>query len=119
MADTQSERRPGILSLLIRIVVNSIVLLVVSFLVPGFFVAGLWTSILAAVVIAILDYLILAIFKLDATPFGRGLTGFIIAALILYLTQFIIAGVSVSIFGAIVGAFVIGLIDMIIPGRVM
>lgn len=119
MDDMHAEKRPGIFSLLLRIVVNAIVLLVVSYFVPGFFVAGFWTAIIAAVVIALLDYFVGAIFKLDASPFGRGLTGFIIAAIILYVSQFLVPGVAVSFWGAIIGALVIGLFDLIIPGRVM
>ena len=119
MADRNEIRRPGILSLILRIIINSIVLLIVSYLVPGFSIRGLWPAILAAIVIAILDYAVEAIFKIDASPFGRGLTGFIIAALIIYLTQFFVAGVAVSVWGALIGAVVIGLVDLIIPGRVM
>jgi uncharacterized membrane protein YvlD (DUF360 family) len=119
MADIGESRRPGIFSLILRIVVNAIVLLVVSYLVPGFFVSGIWAAILAAVVIGVLDYFVGAIFKVDASPFGRGITGFIIAAIIIYVTQFFVAGVAVSFWGAIIGALVIGLFDLIIPGRVM
>lgn len=119
MDDLNTERRPGILSLIIRIVVNAIVLLVVSYFVPGFFISGFWTAIIAAVIIGILDYLVAAIFKMDASPFGRGISGFIIAAVILYLTQLFVPGVAVSFWGAIIGALVIGLFDLIIPGRIM
>jgi uncharacterized membrane protein YvlD (DUF360 family) len=119
MADIGTSRRPGIFSLILRIVVNAIVLLVVSYFVPGFFVSGIWAAILAAVVIGLLDYFVGAIFKIDASPFGRGITGFIIAAIIIYVTQFFVAGVAVSFWGAIIGALLIGLFDLIIPGRVM
>jgi putative membrane protein len=119
MADTYESRRPGFFSIILRIIVNSIVLLVVSALVRGFSVSGWGTAILAAAVIAILDYLIESIFKIDASPFGRGITGFIVAAAILYLTQFVIAGFSVTLWGAIIGALLIGVFNLIIPGRVM
>jgi putative membrane protein len=119
MSERRSEKRPGILGLLLRIVVNSIVLLIVSFLVPGFSILGIWPAILAAIVIAILDYAVEAIFKVDASPFGRGITGFIIAALIIYLTQFFVSGVAISFWGAIIGALLIGLADLVLPGRIM
>jgi uncharacterized membrane protein YvlD (DUF360 family) len=118
MADVQTERRPGIIGLILRFVINAVVLLIISYLVPGFAIAGFWTALLAAVVIAVLDYAIQAIFKIDASPFGRGLSGFIVAAIILYLTQYIIAGVAVSFWGAIIAALVIGLVNLIIPGRI-
>ncbi len=119
MDELHDGRRPGIFSLLLRIVVNAIVLLVVSYFVPGFFVSGIWTAIIAAAVIGILDYLVSAIFKIDASPFGRGITGFIIAAIIIYVTQFFVPGVAVSFWGAIIGALLIGLFDLFIPGRIM
>lgn len=119
MDNNSMSRGPGIFTLLLRIVINAIVLLVVSYFVPGFFVSGFWAAVLAAVVIGLLDYFIEAIFKIDASPFGRGITGFIVAAIILYLTQFLVPGVAVSFWGAIIGALLIGLFNLIIPGRVM
>lgn len=119
MADTYSSRRPGLLSLILRVVVNSIVLLIVSALLPNFFIADWGTAILAAIVITVLDYLIEAIFKFDASPFGRGLSGFIVSAAIIYATQFLVAGVAVTIWGALIGSLLIGIFNMIIPGRVM
>ncbi len=55
----------------------------------------------------------------DASPFGRGLKGFVISAIIIYLTQFLVPTMRVSIIGAIIAALVIGVIDAILPGRVM
>ncbi|QCX32521.1 phage holin family protein [Caloramator sp. E03] len=119
MADTSNERHHSFLGVIIRFFVAAIVLLITSFLVPGFFVAGMGTAILAAIVIALLDYLIAALFNFNASPFGKGLVGFLVSALIIYLTQFVVKGVAVSVWGAILAALVIGLIDMIIPTRIM
>lgn len=119
MDDLHAGRRPGLITLLLRVIINAIVLLVVSYFVPGFFVSGIWAAIIAAVVIGLLDYFIEAIFKIDASPFGRGIVGFIIAAIILYVTQFLVPGVAVSFWGAIIGALLIGLFNLIIPGRIM
>jgi putative membrane protein len=119
MTERREKQSPGILSLILRIIVNSIVLLVVSYFVPGFTIRSWWAAVLAAIVIAILDYAVAAIFKKDASPFGRGISGFLIAAIIIYVTQFFVAGVAVSIWGALIGALLIGLADLIIPGRIM
>lgn len=117
MADDTVERkgRTGIGGLIVRFIVASIVLLVVAFFTPGFAVAGFWTALLQAAVIVGLDYLIEKITGIDASPFGRGFSGFIVSALIIYLTQFIIPGVSVTILGAIIAALVIGVIQAILP----
>jgi len=55
----------------------------------------------------------------DASRFGRGIKGFVIAAVILYLRQFLIPNMSVSIIGALLAAIVIGILDAVLPGRVM
>ena len=103
--------------ILIRILVTAIVVGIAAFLTPGFSINNLWSLILAAVVIALLDYLVQKFTGINATPFGRGMTGFIVAAIILYATKFIVPGFNISIWGAIIGALVIGIIDVIIPGN--
>lgn len=109
------KRSNGLVGGLIRLVINAIVLMIVSFFVPGFAVKGIWVALLAAIVISVLDYIIQAVFKIDASPFGRGISGFLVAALILYLTKYIVAGFSVTFMGAIIGAILIGIIDAVVP----
>ncbi|NMB06861.1 MAG: phage holin family protein [Tissierellia bacterium] len=105
--------------ILIRILVTAIVVGIAAFVTPGFSINNLWSLILAAVVIALLDYLIQKFTGVDATPFGRGITGFIVAAIILYATKFIVPGFNISVWGAIIGALVIGIVDIIIPGNAL
>lgn len=107
--------RHSIMGVIIRLVVNAIVLMVVSFFTPGFVVRGFWAAILAAIVISLLDYFAQVIFKVDASPFGRGITGFIVSVIIIYLTQFVVAGFAVTWLGAIIGALLIGILDAVIP----
>lgn len=102
-----------------RTVIMAIILAIVSYFTPGFSIRGLWTFLFAAIVISALDYLVEKVMKVDASPFGKGLKGFIIAAVIIYITQFIVPNMSVSIIGAIMGALVIGVLDAIFPSRVM
>jgi len=50
------------------------------------------------------------------SPQSRGLVGFLTAAVVIYLAQFIIpAYLSVSIIGSLLAAFVIGLVDAFVP----
>ncbi|NLY76773.1 MAG: phage holin family protein [Tissierellia bacterium] len=105
--------------LIIRLIVTAIVIGIAAFLTPGFSIDNLWSLIMAAIVIAVLDYLIQKFTGVNASPFGRGITGFIVAAIILYATKFIVPGFNISLWGAIIGALVIGIIDVIIPGRAM
>ncbi|HHV30897.1 MAG: phage holin family protein [Ruminococcaceae bacterium] len=102
-----------------RMVIMAVILFVVSFLTPGFSINGLWSYLMAAVVISLLDYLVELVMKVDASPFGKGLKGFVLAALILWLTQFLVPNMSVTIIGALIGALAIGILDAIFPTRTM
>ena len=102
-----------------RLVLTAVILGIVSFLTPGFSINGLWSFLLAALVISVLDYLVESFMGVDASPFGRGIKGFVIAAVILYLTQFLVPNMSVSIFGALLAALAIGIVDAVMPGRAM
>lgn len=107
------------LGIIIRFVVAAIVLMVTSLITPGFSNMGFRTALLAAVVIAAIDYVIQKVFKMDASPFGRGIVGFLLSALVIYLTQFFVPDMEVNVFGAIVAALIIGIIDAIIPANVI
>ncbi|WMM24377.1 phage holin family protein [Tissierella sp. MB52-C2] len=105
--------------MIIRILVTAIVVAIAAYFTPGFTIDGIWSLLLASVVIGVLDHLIQKFTGVNASPFGRGLSGFLVAALILYVTKFIIPGFNISVWGAIIGALVIGIVDAIIPGRAM
>lgn len=102
-----------------RMAITVVILFVVSFFTPGFSINGLWSYLLAAVVISVLDYLVEAVMKVDASPFGKGFKGFLLAAVILWLAQFLVPGMSVTIIGALLGALAIGILDAVFPTRVM
>ncbi|ABR50511.1 conserved hypothetical protein [Alkaliphilus metalliredigens QYMF] len=105
--------------IILRFVVSAIVIAVAAFLTPGFRIEGVWGIVVAAAVISIVDYLIQRVVGFDASPFGKGITGFIVAAIVLYGAQFIVPAMRVTFLGAILGAIVIGILDMIIPGKTM
>lgn len=109
----------GITHFIVRLVVGAIVLGITAALTPGFTISGIWALLLGAIMIAALDYMALRFLGFHASPFGRGISGFIVAAVIIYISQFFVAGFSVSLWGAILGALVYGIIDAVIPGRAM
>ena len=115
--NNRTQHASGWGSLVLRVVLSAIVLSIAAFLTPGFTIGGIWAVLLAAIVISVIDYLIQRITKLDASPFGRGITGFIISAIVLYITQFLVPNMGVTVLGAVIGALAIGIIDMIIPGN--
>jgi len=101
---------------IIRFLVSAVVLMVVSWLVPGMSVAGFTGALIAALVIAAIGWVAEKVFGAEASPQARGLVGFLVAAVVIYLTQFIVPGsISVSIIGALLASLVIGIVDAVVP----
>ena len=74
----------------------------------------------AAVVLGITAFFVYFVTKfigLHASPFGKGFVGFALAAITLYVTQFFVAGYSISWIAAIIGALIYGVIDYFLPGN--
>ncbi len=105
--------------LVVRLISGIVVLGITAALAPDFRIANVWSLIVGAVVLAALDYLVGKLLGVHASPFGRGITGFIAAAVIIYATQFFVTGYDVNIWGALIGALIYGIVDAIIPGKAM
>lgn len=99
-----------------RFVAAAIVLAITAFFTPGFTINNIWALAIAAVVLTAIDYLIVKFTGLHASPFGKGFVGFILSAVVLYVTQFFVAGYTISWIAAILGAIVYGVVDYFIPG---
>lgn len=99
----------------VRFVVTAIVLLFVGFIVPQFSIGGFWSALFLALIIAAAGWIIEAMFGKKVTPFGRGAVGFLTSALVIWIAQFFVTGVSITFIGAILAALVIGIIDLFIP----
>lgn len=113
------EGNGSLLRWLGRFILVAIILMVTSLVTPGFSINGMWSFLIAAVVISVLDYLVELFMGVDASPFGKGIKGFVIAAIIIYLAQFLVPNMGVTIIGAILAAIVIGILDAIFPVRAM
>ncbi|MGR6836580.1 phage holin family protein [Syntrophomonas erecta] len=101
---------------IVRFVVSALVLMLVGFLVPGVTVSGFVGALIAAIVIAALGYAVEAILGDKISPRSRGIVGFITAAVVIYVAQFIVPNyLSVSLLGSLLAALVIGIIDAFVP----
>lgn len=104
------------LGAIVRFVVSALVLMVVSWLTPGFQVNGFWGAVFASLVIALLGWIAQAVLGRGASPSGRGIMGFISAAIIIYLTGWLFPGwLAVTWWGALIAAVLIGLADSVVP----
>ena len=99
-----------------RFIAAAVVLAITAFFTPGFAINNIWALAIAAIVLTILDYIIVKFTGIEASPFGKGFVGFALAAIILYVTQFFVAGYSISWMAAIIGALIYGVVDYFIPG---
>ena len=120
MANTQSKSQSGASTawqIIGRLIGSAIVLAITAFFTPDFSINNIWSLIIAAVVLSVMDFLIIKFTGLDASPFGKGFVGFALAAITLYVTQFFVAGYSISWMAAIIGALIYGVVDYFMPGN--
>ncbi|NLA61384.1 MAG: phage holin family protein [Firmicutes bacterium] len=100
---------------IVRFIVSAIVLMVMGLILPGFRLFGFVNALVAALVIAALGWAIEAILGERVSPQSRGLIGFIVAAIVIYVAQFLVPGMSVTILGALLASLVVGIIDAFVP----
>jgi len=100
-----------------RLIAAAVILAITAFFTPGFQINNIWSLAIAAIVLTALDYLITKFTGLHASPFGKGFVGFVLSVVVLYVTQYFVAGYSISWIAAIIGALIYGVVDYFIPGE--
>ena len=120
MSNSQSETNQNtgssVWQIVGRLIAAAVVLAITAFFTPGFTINNIWALAIATIILAIMDYLIAKFTGIQASPFGKGFVGFALAAITLYVTQFFVAGYSISWIAAIIGALIYGVVDYLIPG---
>jgi len=116
MAETNSTTNT-LMQIVGRFIAAAVVLAITAFFTPGFTINNFWALAIAAIVLTAIDYLIVKFTGLHASPFGKGFIGFALSVVILYVTQYFVAGYSISWLSAIIGALIYGIIDYLIPGE--
>lgn len=99
----------------VRFVVSALVLMFVAAVLPGFSSIGFGTALLAAAVIAGIGWVIEATLGRRVSPYSRGIVGFLVSAIVIWASQFLVPDLSVTFLGALLAAFVIGIIDLFVP----
>jgi putative membrane protein len=105
----------GWLAHIVRFVVAAIVIMVVSYITPGFSRLGFGYALLAAVLITVIGYALESMFGKSVSPYAHGAVGFIVSAIIFYVIQFLVPGVTITVLGALIAALIVGIIDMFVP----
>ena len=117
---SESQSRQGtstVWQIVGRLITAAVVLAITAFFTPGFQINNIWSLSVAAIVLTIIEYLITKFTGLHASSFGKGFVGFVLSAITLYVTQYFVAGYTVSWMAAIVGAIVYGVVDYFLPGE--
>ena len=115
-SETNQNTGSGVWQVVGRLVAAAVVLAITAFFTPGFTINNIWALAIATIVLAVMDYLIAKFTGIQSSPFGKGFVGFALAAITLYVTQFFVAGYSISWMAAIIGALIYGVVDYFIPG---
>ena len=110
-----SSRQNTFVQVILRFITSAVILAITAFFTPGFTISNIWALALAAVVLTVIDFLLIKFTGLHASAVGKGFVGFILAAVVLYVTQFFVAGYSISWIAAIIGALIYGVVDYFIP----
>ncbi|KKU10044.1 MAG: hypothetical protein UX13_C0022G0015 [Candidatus Woesebacteria bacterium GW2011_GWB1_45_5] len=87
--------------LLVRLAINVFALLVVEYLVPGFKLGSLWTAVVAAVVIGVVNTFIKPVLQLIALPISIltfGIAAFLINVFLLWGTSKVVPGFEITTF---------------------
>lgn len=101
------------MSILIRLLINTLAILLVAYLVPGVFVAGFYTALIVALVLGILNILVkplLILLTLPITLITFGLFTLVINALLFWFSGTFIKGFYVEGFmAAFLGALIVAI----------
>lgn len=120
MEKTSQIKRFDILrikQLSIRLITSISIFAVTVFFTPNFNISSFPILILSSLCIIIFDYLISIISGIHDIPLGRGIVGFVSAAIIIYSTQYVVDGYYISVISSLIAAAIYGLIDSMLPNR--
>lgn len=102
------------MKVIVRLGVNVFALLVVEYLVPGFYLADLWTAVVAAIVIGVVNTFIKPVLQLIALPISLltlGLSAFLINVALLWGTARFVPGFRIDSFTtAVIASVVLSLV---------
>ncbi len=102
---------------LIRLFISISIFAFTVFLTPNFNIDNIYILIISSIFIATVDYLVATFTGIHDYPIGRGIIGFFSAIVIIYATQFFIAGYYIPIYSAIIAAIIYSITDYFLPNQ--
>ena len=89
------------MKLIIRLVINVLALLIVEYIIPGFHLASIWTAVVAAVIIGVVNTFIKPILQLVTLPISiltLGLSAFLLNVFLLWSVTLLVPGFTIDSF---------------------
>ena len=121
MSETKIELtrqdKTRITSLILKYISATAILTATTIFTPNFKITSLPALFLSSFVIIILDYMISIITGIHDSVIGRGIVGFVSAAIIIYMTQFIVPGYYISMLSSLIAAAIYGTLNSFMPNE--
>ena len=103
---------------LIRLFISLSIFAFTVFLTPNFNIDNIYILVISSIFIVTVDYLVATFTGIHDYPIGRGIIGFFSAIVIIYATQFFIAGYYIPIYSSIIAAIIYSLADYFLPNTI-
>ena len=98
-----------------RLITAIIVLGITAFFTPGFATSSIWVVALAVLLLTVFDFTISTFTALFTHPIVKGIIGFVLCAITLYVVQYVVTGYGISWIAALLGALVYAIVDYMLP----
>jgi putative membrane protein len=103
-----------------KLIINTLIIFGLAYLLTGITVNSIWTALLVAIVLGLLNLILRPIFLFLSIPINiltLGLFTFVINAIIVMITAYLIAGFTIINFGwALLFSLIIALVNSIFGG---
>lgn len=96
---------------IIKIITSISIFTLTVFFTPNFNIISFPILILSSFTISLLDSLTNLIIDNDTMSFGKGIMGFTIATIIIYITQYFVEGYYISVTSTVIAAGIYGIIS--------
>ena len=100
-----------------RLITAIIVLGITAFFTPGFATSSIWIVALAVLLLTAFDFVISTFTALFTHPIVKGIIGFVLCAITLYVVQYVVTGYDISWISALLGALVYAIVDYMLPAE--
>lgn len=98
----------------LKIIASLSIFTLTVFFTPNFSIISFPILILSSFTISLFDNLVTIITGTEKISFGRGIVGFTVATIIIYITQYFVDGYYISVTSTIIAAGIYGIISSMI-----